>query len=119
MMRFASPWPVTTACARYRSSAAAAMVTVQYIKAAKIDILTMTASARGHSEPVGWVERLRNPSAGFACVVTRWVSLRSTHPTGYPVAPQKISSPCPAFVASPNSRLERLNGNKHDACTLG
>jgi hypothetical protein len=32
-------------------------------------------------QPVGWVERMRNPSAGFACVVTRWVSLRSTHPT--------------------------------------
>jgi ribonucleoside-diphosphate reductase alpha chain len=26
---------------------------------------------------------LQNPSACFACVVTRWVSLRSTHPTGY------------------------------------
>src|ERR1700676_1080516 len=26
------------------------------------------------SQPVGWVERLRNPSACSACVVTRWVS---------------------------------------------
>src|SRR5260370_37641712 len=80
MVRFAPPGPGTTACAGYRSSAAAGMVTVQYIKAAKIDILIMTASARGHSEPVGWVERLRNPSAGFACAVARWVSL-PLHPS--------------------------------------
>src|ERR1700731_1029446 len=45
MMRLASPWPVTTACARYRSSAAAAMVTVHHINAAKIDVLIMIASA--------------------------------------------------------------------------
>src|SRR6266581_2242754 len=41
MMRFASPWPVTVACARYRSSAAVAIVPLQHVNVTVSDILIM------------------------------------------------------------------------------
>jgi len=40
-MRFASPWPVTIACARYRSSAAVAIVPPQHGNVTVSDILMM------------------------------------------------------------------------------
>jgi hypothetical protein len=43
-----APWPVTTVCARYGSSAAAAIVAAQHVNAAMIKNLIMTAAAPGH-----------------------------------------------------------------------
>src|SRR5258706_10756781 len=48
MMRFASPWPVTIACARYRSSAAVAIAPLQHVNATVSDILIMARTTPGY-----------------------------------------------------------------------
>jgi hypothetical protein len=48
MMRFASPCPMTIACARYRSTAAVAIVPAQHVNAAVSHILIMTPTAPTH-----------------------------------------------------------------------
>src|SRR6266478_1650636 len=84
-IRFASPWPVTIACDRYRSSAAVAIVPPQHVNATVSDILMMARTTARYikcgwrlvvcrvtthiscfaatPESAGWVERLVRRSA--------------------------------------------------------
>src|SRR6267154_980535 len=112
-MRFGSPWPVTIACARYRSSAAVAIVPLQHVNVTVSDILMMARTTARYIK-CGWrvvVCRVTTPISCFRrdalsqLPLVSWVSKNSsTHPANYIGASADVKNLVPS-----KKRFGRLN----------